>query len=79
MLNVKKYEDIKNMWNKLQDDDTNIYYLALILREKAKILGVNITSDNVSIIEKIISRYNGSGTKAEIYGRHTIEYYKVFK
>ena len=79
LLNPKDYYDIKDMWLRLQDDKENIYYVALVLKEKAKILRISINNINRDQVKKILQKYNGSGGKASIYGEQAIEYYDIFE
>jgi hypothetical protein len=78
-LSTKSFDDIKNMWYQLQNDDKNIYYTALVLVEKSKYLNINIKNANRNNFKKIFARYNGSGKDAVKYSEQTIAYYDLFE
>lgn len=77
-LNSDNPEDVKNMWLKLQDNNENIYYVALVLKRKAKLVGKNISKASNEDIKRIFARYNGSGSDSTLYGNRVFDYYQVF-
>lgn len=62
----------------MQDDEYNIDTVALVLKH---IMSNQQVGENMSLeeIEKVLSRYNGSGDWAKKYGSVTIQYYIAFK
>ena len=69
-------EDVFTMWQKLQDDKTNIYYCALVLASEAKSLGYDTISKNdYEKMKNVFTKYNGS----EEYGEYVLENYKQFQ
>lgn len=73
-------KNIKKMWNKLKDDETNIYYAGLELR---RIIEKEYQFDKSAMKTeeyiKVFARYNGSGSAAEKYGKETYKYFVLFK
>ena len=64
--------------NDLRDDKKNIYYVALVLKYEAVMLGVDLNNASDKQVESVIARYNGTGSAAAEYGKETKKYYDVF-
>ncbi|WP_455716292.1 hypothetical protein [Anaerosporobacter sp.] len=73
-LDSNKEEDLWKMWKKLQDDETNIYYVALVLKNEARKLNIDISKATRQEQIKVIGQYNGNIA----YGKAVIEYYDIF-
>ena len=67
------------MWEALQDNTTNIKYVAFVLAMYSKEVGVNLhKSKSDSNLKKVFSRYNGTNNNAKKYGAAVLSYYKEF-
>lgn len=79
-LDSKNQDDIWGMWQKLQNENTNIYYVGLVLKMESKEIGVSdMTKSSNQQIENTFAGYNGSGQAAALYGNQTMQYYDLFK
>ncbi len=74
-LDTKAEDDLWNMWQKLQDPETNIYYIGLVLKMEAKNLDIDLSSSTRKEKIQVMGEYNGNID----YGRHAIKYYDLFK
>jgi RHS repeat-associated protein len=82
-LDPKNETHIWDMWQKLQDNNTNINYVGLVLLKETE----GITEDlqtasrdgNINAIERVLAKYNGTGSGAATYGAQTMQYYYLFK
>jgi hypothetical protein len=78
-LNPENKDDIKKVWQWLQDDNTNIYYIGLVLKSIAIESKIDLSNVSRQQMEAIIARYNGFGSDAARYGSQTMQYYDLFK
>ena len=76
---IDNINDVKNMWWTLQSDYTNILYVAAVLLYESRNLKIQLTNANRENIQKVISKYNGTGDSAVTYGQQTILYYDAYK
>ena len=68
----------EQLFERLQDPNTNIYYVAMELARRAKEYGIDLKNASQEDIEKVLARYNGTGDEAAQYGRETYKYYDAF-
>ena len=73
--NSNDEDDLWKMWQKLQDPETNIQYVGLVLKMEAQNLDIDLNSATREEKIKVIGEYNGNIA----YGRQTIKYYDLFK
>lgn len=64
-------------WKRLQDPETNIYYVGLVLKMKAKKLNIDLSTATRKEKIKVLAKYNANIPTA--YGHHVIKYYDLFK
>jgi len=65
----------EKMWRSLQDDETSINFIALILKYEAAInLNIDINNASDDDIKRLFVRYNG----ATYYGDEVFKYYELF-
>jgi hypothetical protein len=87
--NGEKYDknnskDVREIWDRLREDaDFNIEIIARIISATQDGLfdgseGIPNKQDLQEKIKAIMTRYNGDGDSAELYGEETYEYYKLF-
>lgn len=67
------------MSRRLQDDTTNIHYVALVLAYEVDRAKIDLNNGNGEDIERLLAKYNGTGDAAVQYGRETYQYYEAFK
>ncbi|WP_458783577.1 hypothetical protein [Vallitalea sediminicola] len=77
-LDYDDWHDSKNMWYQLQDSKTNIFYVGLVLKYKASLLGIDLDTATNEQLQQLLARYNGFGDAAAEYGRETKEYCDLF-
>jgi hypothetical protein len=78
-LDSDNIDDVKNMWYELQEDNKNIYYIGLVLKEKALNNNIDLQSLDESSVKNLFSKYNGNGEEANLYGEQTYEYFLIFE
>ena len=74
-LDKDNEDDVWMMWQRLQNPETNIYYVGLVLKMEAMRLGINLSTATRDEKIKVFGKYNGNIA----YGRHVIKYYDLFK
>ncbi|HMM21090.1 MAG TPA: hypothetical protein PKA10_10150 [Selenomonadales bacterium] len=67
------------MFRRLQDDATNISYVALVLADEADRAKIDPNNGRREDVERLLAKYNGMGNAAAQYGRETYLYYEAFK
>ncbi|MEN8907656.1 MAG: hypothetical protein ABF289_17030 [Clostridiales bacterium] len=78
-MSIDNSDDIKDMWFNLQNDETNIYYIGLVLKEKVVNNNIDLSSNNPDSLMKLFEKYNGNGDEAVQYGNQTYDYYTIFE
>lgn len=72
------------VWRELKSNEFSIEICALVLLDGANKVGVpvNLTNNfytDETQIKKILSRYNGTGNDAKLYGESRYNLYKIFE
>lgn len=73
--------DTRAVWDNLQDPEYNIPSVAYLTIYNAQQLGIARPSLTTSQADsqKLLARYNGTGDKAEKYGRELVGLYNVLE
>jgi hypothetical protein len=74
-LNKDNEDDLWMMWQRLQNQETNIYYVGLVLKMESTNLRIDLSTSTREEKIKVLGKYNGNTE----YGRQVIEYYDLFK
>ncbi len=80
--NANNWHDCRDIWNSLHNDPVfAIKMTTLEMYHCADYVGISGSMFHCSIaqIKGILSRYNGTGDAAIVYGNDCFEYYKIFK
>ncbi|MFC4767435.1 RHS repeat domain-containing protein, partial [Effusibacillus consociatus] len=71
------YTEEEMFW-KLLDNKTNIHYVAVVLKAESIRLNINLNNASRGDIQKVLAKYNGTGSSAKQYGAYAIQYYDAF-
>jgi hypothetical protein len=75
-IDCKDISQREKVWRALQDENTSIYFVALILKYEAEAnLGIDVNTASDEDIRRLFVRYNG----AAYYGGEVFKYYSLFK
>ncbi|MBP9484559.1 MAG: hypothetical protein KBF19_07245 [Negativicutes bacterium] len=69
----------KVLLQKLENNEENIHYAALILAAEAKKLEIDLSTATEWQLQQVLAAYNGSGQEAQRYGVETFEYYNAYR
>lgn len=81
LYNYSNYNDKKTMWFNLKDNDEfNLKYILYVLVYEASNLAYNNSyfTYTENQIQKLLTKYNGTGDSANEYGRECFGWYAIF-
>lgn len=78
-IDYNDWHQREKVWDALRTDDKeNIFYAALVLKNEAVNLNIDLSKASNNQIQNTLARYNGTNTAAAEYGKETLQYYILF-